>query len=106
MAQESEPFLLGKEPFLPDFQLFYTLELSQMFSELFEIPEMHLFRDDPALQTFYDAMCERPSTQKILAAKELELEVTKKELYDGFGAAYLDKHIDRRLLGGLFGREV
>ncbi|MBK6619049.1 MAG: hypothetical protein IPG31_12080 [Nitrosomonas sp.] len=46
-----EPFLLGKEPFLPDFQLFYTLELSQMFSELFEIPEMHLFRDDPALQT-------------------------------------------------------
>ncbi|MFZ1713390.1 MAG: glutathione S-transferase family protein [Nitrosomonas sp.] len=101
-----EPFLLGKEPFLPDFQLFYTLELSQMFSELFEIPEMHLFRDDPALQTFYDAMCERPSTQKILAAKELELDVTKKELYGGFGAAYLDKHIDRRLLGGLFGREV
>ncbi|MBK6619051.1 MAG: hypothetical protein IPG31_12090 [Nitrosomonas sp.] len=57
-------------------------------------------------KTFYDAMCERPSTQKILAAKELELEVTKKELYDGFGAAYLDKHIDRRLLGWLFGREV
>ena len=51
-------------------------------------------------------MCERPSTQKILAAKELELDVTKKELYGGFGAAYLDKHIDRRILGGLFGREV
>lgn len=101
-----DPFLLGKEPFLPDFQLFYTLELSQMFSELFEIPEMHLFRDDPVLQTFYDAMCERPSTREVLAAKELELEVTKKELYGGFGAAYLDKHIDRRILEGLFGREV
>ncbi|SOD23018.1 hypothetical protein SAMN06297164_3653 [Nitrosomonas ureae] len=51
-------------------------------------------------------MCERPSTQKILAAKELELDVTKKELYGGFGAAYLNKYIDRRILGGLFGREV
>lgn len=105
-GSKMDPFLLGKEPFLPDFQLFYTLELSQMFSELFEIPEMHLFRDDPALQTFYDAMCERPSTREILAAKELELDVTKKELYGGFGAAYLDKHIDRKILDGLFGREV
>ena len=67
---------------------------------------MHLFRDDPALQTFYDAMCERPSTREILAAKESELDVTKMELFGGFGAAYLDKHIDRKILGGIFGREV
>ncbi len=101
-----EPFLLGKEPFLPDFQLFYTLELSQMFSELFEMPEMHLFRDNPALQAFYDAMCERPATREILAAKEAELDVTKKELFGGFGEAYLSKHIDKKILGGLFGREI
>jgi glutathione S-transferase len=100
------PFLFGKEPFLPDFQLFYTLELSQMFSDLFEIPEMHLFRDDLALQTFYDAMCERPSAREILVAKESELDITKKELFGGFGAAYLDKHIDRKILGEIFGREV
>jgi hypothetical protein len=67
---------------------------------------MHLFRDDPALQTFYDAMCERPSTREILAAKESELDVTKKELYAEFGAAYLNKFIDRRSLRGIFGREV
>lgn len=101
-----EPFLLGKEPFLPDFQLFYTLELSKIFSELFEIPEMHLFRDDLALQVFYDAMCERASTREILAAKESELDITKKELFGEFGTAYLTKHIDRKILEGIFGREV
>jgi glutathione S-transferase len=106
-GSKMEPFLLGKEPFLPDFQLFYTLELSQMFSELFGIPEMHLFRDDSALQKFYDAMCERPSTREILAAKESELDVTRKELFGGeFSAAYLDKVVDRRILEKIFGHEV
>lgn len=105
-GSKMEPFLLGKEPFLPDFQLFYTLELSQMFSELFEIPEMHLFRDDPVLQKFYDAMCERTPTQEILAAKESELDLTKKELFGGFGAVYLNKHIERKIIEKIFGHEV
>lgn len=66
-----------------------------------------LFRDDPALQTFYDAMCERPSTREILAAKESELDVTRKELFGGeFSAAYLDKVVDRRILQEIFGHEV
>ncbi len=77
-----------------------------MLSELFELPEMHLFRDDPALQMFYDAMCDRSSTREILTAKESELDITKKELFGEFGAAYLTKHINRKILGGIFGREI
>jgi glutathione S-transferase len=100
-----EPFLLGKEPFLPDFQLFHTLELSQTFSELFEMPMMNLLRGDAALRKFFDAMCERPSTRKIRAAKLSELDVTKKELFEGFGEAYL-KIIDRRVLEKIVGHEV
>jgi hypothetical protein len=72
-----------------------------MFSELFDMPEMHLFRDDPALQTFYDAMCERPSTRKILASKRWNW-MYEEELYGGL-VAYLDKHIDRRILEGYSG---
>lgn len=105
-GSKMEPFLFGNEPFLPDFQLFYTLELSQMFSELFEMPEMHLFRDDAILQKFYYAMCERASTREILMAKESELDVTKNELFGGFGEAYLDKHIDREILEKVFGHKV
>ena len=100
-----EPFLLGKEPFLPDFQLFHTLELSQTFSELFDMPMMNLVRGDAALQKFYDAMCERPSTREILAAKVCELDVTKKELFEEFGEAYL-KIFDKRALEKIIGHEV
>ena len=99
------PFLLGKEPFLPDFQLFHALELSRTFSELFEMPMMNLFRGDAALQKFYDAMSERSSTRKILAAQVAELDVTKKELFEEFGEAYL-KMIDKRVLEEMFGHEV
>jgi hypothetical protein len=100
-----EPFLLGKEPLLPDFQLFHTLELSQTFSELFEMPMMNLFRGHAVLQKFHDAMCERPSTRKILAAKASELDVTRKELFEEFGAAYL-QIVDKRVLGKIVGHKV
>jgi len=100
-----EPFLFGKEPFLPDFQLFYTLELSQTFSELFDMPIMNLLSGNATLQKFYDAMCERPSTHEILAAKASELEATKKELFEEFGTAYLGM-IDKGVFEMMFGHEV
>jgi glutathione S-transferase len=105
-GSKMEPFLLGKEPLLPDFQLFYILELSQTFSDLFDMPLLHLFRGNPPLQKFYDALCERPSTHKIMEAKKSEFDVTKKELFEEFGAAYLNKFVDKNILEQVFGHAI
>ncbi|MGH9905909.1 MAG: glutathione S-transferase family protein [Pyrinomonadaceae bacterium] len=43
-GSDMAPFVPGKELFLPDFQLFHTLELSRTFSELFEMPMLNLVR--------------------------------------------------------------
>jgi acyl carrier protein phosphodiesterase len=69
------------------------------------MPMMNLFRGDAALQKFYDAMSERSPTREILAAQVAELEVTKKELFEEFGEAYL-KMIDKRTLEQMFGHEL
>lgn len=105
-GSKMDPFLLGQEPLLPDFQLFHTLELSKTFTELFDIPMMNLLHGNAALQTFYDAMCERETTHRILAAQASELDITKKELFEEFGKAYLDKIIDKKALEEIFGHEV
>jgi len=99
------PFLLGKDPFLPDFQLFHMLEVSRTFAKLFDMPMMDLVQDNVALQRFHAAMSERSSTREIVAAQAAELEMTRKELFEEFGEAYL-KMIDKRVLEGMFGHEV
>src|SRR5262249_43573710 len=99
------PFLLGAEPFLPDFQLFHTLEVSRTFANIFEMPMLDLLGNNPELQGFYDAMCERSSTRQILAHQAAELAVTKKELFEEFGNAYLAM-LDKRILEGMFGHAV
>jgi len=99
------PFLLGSEPYLPDFQLFHMLEVSRTFSRLFDMPMLNLLGDSDALQQFHAAMCERSSTREVLSAQAAELEVTRKELFEEFGAAYL-KMIDKRVLEAMFGHEV
>lgn len=83
-----QPFLLGEEPYLPDFHLFHVLELSRTFSELFEIPFMNLVEGNKELSRFYQAMAERPMTQAILAAQAHEFPVTRRELLEEFGTTY------------------
>lgn len=102
-----QPFLLGPEPCLPDFQLFYVLELSQTFSTLFDLPAMNLLAGDERLQRFYDAMAARPVTSGILAAKAQELPISSRELFEEFGTAY-DRMLKpgRKTLSAVFGHEV
>ena len=100
-----EPYLLGPEPFLPDFQLFHMLESGKTIAKLLDLPMLDLLQTNPALGEFFEAMSERPSTQPILAAKAAELDVTTKELFEEFGNAYL-RIFDKRILEKLLGHEV
>jgi glutathione S-transferase len=99
------PYLMGEEPYLPDFQLFHMLEVSRTFAKLFDMPEIDLVQGNAALQAFHAAMCERPSTREILAAQAAELETSRQELFNEFGDAY-GRILDRRLIEGLFGHPV
>jgi glutathione S-transferase len=102
-----QPYLLGREPCLADFQLFYVLEVSQTFATLFNLPPMNLVAGDERLQRFYDAMSARPATAEILAAKAQELPTSRRELFEEFGPAY-DRILKpgRKMLGAAFGHEV
>lgn len=102
-----QPYLLGHEPCLADFQLFYVLELSKTFAELFDLPTMNLLDGDERLQRFYGAMSGRPATSDILAAKAQELPISRRELFEEFGPAY-DKMLKpgRKMLSAVFGHEV
>jgi glutathione S-transferase len=104
-SSKMAPFLIGREPFLPDFQLFHILEVGRTFSNLFQMPEIDLVASSVVLQDFHAAMCERRSTRDILKAQANELETTRHELFNEFGAAYL-KMIDKRLFQGMFGHAV
>ena len=81
-----QPFVLGQEPYLPDFHLFHILELGRTFSALFDIPFMNLLEGNKSLQKFYDAMAARPFTKEILAAQAQEFPVTRQELFRDLGA--------------------
>jgi glutathione S-transferase len=101
------PFLLGSEPFLPDFHLFHVLRLGKTFSKAFEIPFMDLAGGDDALGTFYDVMASRPSTKAILEAQDAEFRMTERELFGEFGDAYQEKlKPAKAALQALFGHEV
>jgi glutathione S-transferase len=102
-----DPFLLGSEPCLPDFQLFHLLELGKTFSRIFDMPRMDLLAGDEALQTFYDAVASRPSTQEILKAQASELSLTERELFEEFGKAYAGGMSQGRVvLEAMFGHPV
>jgi len=100
-----QPFLLGAEPLLPDFQLYHMLELGKTLAGFFYIQTLDLLGTNPALQEFYDSMSERDSTRSILARQAAEREITKKELFEEFGPAYL-KIFDKRVLEQILGHEV
>lgn len=101
------PFLLGSEPLLPDFHLFHILQLGKTFSRILEMPFLNIMAGNEALQKFYDAMSERPSTAEILQAQEDELEPTERELFEEFGSAYAERmKPGKEILKALFGHEV
>lgn len=101
------PFLLGSEPFLPDFHLFHVMRLGKTFSKTFEIPFMDLAAGDEGLQAFYDIMASRPSTEEILSAQDGEYPVTERELFGEFGDAYAERlKPAKAALQVLFGHEV
>ena len=102
-----QPFVLGQEPYLPDFHLFHILEAGRTVSALFDIPFMNLLEGDERLQKFYDAMAARPFTKEILAAQAQELPVTRQELFRDFGPAY-DNNVKpaRVALRAMFGHDV
>lgn len=104
-SSRMDPFLLGTDPYLPDFQLFHILELGRTFSKLFEMPLLDLMAGDEVLQGFHAAVSSRPSTQKILEAQATELPLTKRELFEQFGKAY-DRVVARDVLQALLGHEV
>ena len=106
-SAQMSPYLLGKEPQLPDFQLFHLLELGKSFSEFFDMPFINFMASESALQDFYQAMAERPSTQKVLSAHDLEREETRREIFEEFGTAYADILTPAKAgLTALFGHEV
>lgn len=101
------PFLLGSEPYLPDFHLFHVLRLGKIFAKTLEIPFIDLAAGNQALQAFYDVMASRPSTRKILEAQDAEYPVTRRELFEEFGDAYEERlKPARAALKALFGHEV
>jgi glutathione S-transferase len=102
-----QPFVLGQEPYLPDFHLFHILEAGRTVSALFDIPFMNLLEGDERLQKFYDAMAARPFTKEILAAQAQEFPVTRQELFRDFGPAY-DNMLKpaRAALRAMFGHDV
>ena len=101
------PFLLGSDPYLPDFHLFHVLELGKTFSKIFEMPFMNLLEGDEALEKFYEGMLSRRSTKEILEAQEREYPVTKRELFEEFGEAYEEMlKPGKAALQAMFGHEV
>jgi glutathione S-transferase len=101
------PFLLGDQPTLPDFHLFHILELGKTFSAFFDMPFIDLAAHDGALQEFYQAMLERPSTIKVIAQQESERELTRREIFEEFGNTVKDVLVPARQgLSMLFGHEV
>ena len=106
-GSKMSPFLLGPDPYLPDFHLFHVLEVGKTFSEIFEMPILNLVDGDEALQSFYEAMSLRPSTKEILEAQAQELSLTKRELFEEFGKAYEEMLKPAKVgLRVLFGHEV
>ena len=107
MSSRMTPFLLGSDPYLPDFQLFHVLELGRTFSRIFEMPVMNLVEGNEALKKFYEAMSSRASTKEILKAQEGEYPVTKRELFEEFGRAYEERlKPAKAALQAMFGHEV
>ena len=101
------PFLLGSDPYLPDFHLFHVLELGKTFSKIFEMPLLNLVEGNEALQKFYEAMSSRPSTKEIIEAQEGEYPITKRELFEEFGKAYEERlKPGKAVLQAMFGHEV
>ena len=71
------------------------------------MPNLDLASLVPALGTFHDAMCERPSTRKVLAAQAAEYEESKRQIFEEFEGSVSDTMaLLRPTLAGLFGHEV
>ena len=106
-SSSMKPFLLGSEPCLPDFHLFHILELGKTFSRLFSLPMLNLLEGGRALQTFYEAMTARTSTQEILAEQRAEMAMSEREIFEEFGKAYAPMlEQGKPILSALFGHEV
>jgi glutathione S-transferase len=104
---EMQPFLLGSEPMLPDFHLFYILELGKTFAAMFDMPLINVLAGDDALQRFYDAMEARPATADILTKQRDELPLTRREIFEEFGTAVAPMlQQGRPALAAMFGHEV
>jgi len=84
-SSELNPYLLGEEPTMPDFQLFHILELGKTFSVMFDMPLINVLQFNESLFDFYEAMSTRQSTQVILEKQAEEEEITRREIFEEFG---------------------
>lgn len=106
-AYAPDPFLLGSMPTLADFQLFYILEHGRMLHRLVDDANYNLMSIDPRLGAFYEAVAERPATQWVLAEREAEFELSRREYFEEMEAGFRPM-LDglRPFLEALFGHPV
>lgn len=75
-----QPYLLGQQPCLADFHLFWLIEHGKTFVQIFDAPEFELVRGNPALEKFYNVMTAREATQEILSKRSAEFEQNRQEI--------------------------
>jgi glutathione S-transferase len=106
-AARMTPFLLGPEPYLPDFHLFYTLEHGKTFAALFDEPAFDFMAGNDTLVRFYDAMLSRQPAREVLLEQAAELPMSKRELFEEMEGALGEMlQVVKPLLATWFGHEV
>ena len=106
-AGEMSPFLLGVEPTLADFQLFYVLEHGRTFSFMLDDSSFDLRLNNPSLMAFYNAMAQRPATKKVLEHREDEFDENRREYFEEMESGFSELiQGTRPILESMFGHEV
>lgn len=106
-AGEMSPFLLGKDPTIADFQLFYILEHGRTFSTMLDDSSFDMRLNNRALMTFYSAMAERPATKQVLDRRDEEFDENRKEYFEEMESGFSEMIQGARpVLESMFGHEV
>ena len=106
-AGKMSPFLLGSEPNIADFQLFYILEHGKTFSLMLDDSSFDMRLNNKMLMTFYDAMAQRPAAKRVLERREDEFEENRKEYFNEMESGFSEMISGARpLLESMFGHEV
>ncbi len=106
-ASEMSPFLLGTEPTIADFQLFYILEHGRTFSSMLDDSSFDMRLNNPMLMTFYDEMAGRSATKQVLDRREEEYDENRKEYFEEMESGFSELiQGTRPLLESMFGHEI